>query len=192
MLVPPIHFSLVVGKVYRSGHPISLNFSFLETLKLRTIVYLGERGSDESQEYNEWAESCGIRIIRFHVNSVREPFEMTDPAIIVKCLALVSDVRNHPILFHSNKGKHRVGVFVGALRKCLLGWSLTPVYDEYERFAQGKTDADFVFIERFVPYELEVDYEYAPGWMRRFRTLVPNSIAWRNVETNSDEQFESP
>lgn len=32
---------------------------------------------------------------------------------------MLVDSRNFPILLHSNKGKHRVGILVGAMRKLL-------------------------------------------------------------------------
>lgn len=43
---------------------------------------------------------------------------------------------NAPILIHSNKGKHRVGVAVAAVRARLQGWVLAAVYDEYARYAR--------------------------------------------------------
>ena len=61
-------------------------------------------------------------------------------------LRIILDERNHPILVHCNKGKHRIGCVVGVLRK-LQGWSLTSIFDEYQRFAGNKirtTDQEFI------------------------------------------------
>lgn len=75
------------------------------------------------------------------------------------------DTRNLPILLNSNKGKHRVGVLVGVMRGLLQGWSLATTFDEYIKFANGKSDADLEFIERFrEPIEYEEDF--APKWLR--------------------------
>lgn len=41
LLSPPLFFSLVQPLLYRSATPISLNFPFLNTLYLKTIVSLG-------------------------------------------------------------------------------------------------------------------------------------------------------
>lgn len=38
--IPPVNFGLVEEDLYRSGQPTLLNFPFLETLHLNTIVYL--------------------------------------------------------------------------------------------------------------------------------------------------------
>ena len=40
LLIPPINFGQVELDLYRSGHPTELNFPFLETLNLRTVIYL--------------------------------------------------------------------------------------------------------------------------------------------------------
>lgn len=51
-------------------------------------------------------------------------------------LALL-DTRNHPLLIHCNKGKHRTGCMVGVLRRA-LGWSLASIFDEYRLFSAPK------------------------------------------------------
>ena len=75
-----------------------------------------------------------------------------------------SDVRNHPILIHCNKGKHRTGCLVGCLRK-VQKWSLIGIFEEYRRFAGTKVRVlDQQFIELFrlsVPY----DQKYQPRWL---------------------------
>jgi len=64
-------------------------------------------------------------------------------------LLVLLDSRNHPILIHCNKGKHRTGCLVGCLRK-LQRWSLTSIFDEYRRFAGTKVRVlDQQFIELF-------------------------------------------
>jgi hypothetical protein len=50
---------------------------------------------------------------------------------------LLEDVRNHPVLIHCNKGKHRTGCLVGCYRK-VQKWSMTAIFEEYRRFAHPK------------------------------------------------------
>jgi hypothetical protein len=38
LLVPPLNFALVAEGVYRSGHPLEINYRFLENLNLKTIM----------------------------------------------------------------------------------------------------------------------------------------------------------
>ena len=59
------------------------------------------------------------------------------------------DRRNHPILVHCNKGKHRTGCLIGCLRK-IQHWSLASVFDEYRRFSWPKSrELDLQCIEAF-------------------------------------------
>lgn len=165
MLVPPINFALVVGDFYRSGHPIPQNYPFLEKLGLKTIIYIGDRSDEENEEYWKWADSQGIRYITAKMHSVKEPFFLNDPAAVTQCINLLLDKNNYPVLVHSNKGKHRVGVLAGVFRHQLLGWSLSATYDEYMRFAKGKAESDFAFIELFSP-DVELDLAQIPAWLR--------------------------
>lgn len=165
VLVPPLNFALVAEGVYRSGHPLKINYKFLQNLHLKAIIYLGDRSEEENKEYIEWANSNGIKFFYFYCPSVKEPFVENDPEANTEALKLLLDTRNFPILIHSNKGKHRVGVLVGTMRKMLQGWSLASIFDEYSRFASGKGDADVEFIELFNP-TLTYDPKYAPEWLR--------------------------
>lgn len=162
MLIPPINFSLVAGEIWRSGHPIELNYPFLETLNLRTIVYVGDRSEDDNTQYREWAENHRINFVHIKMPSVKEPFILNDPVPVQECLGYLLDQERYPLLVHSNKGKHRVGVLVGVLRK-LQGWALASIYEEYIRFSKGKAEADLLFIEQ---YDLELDGAAAPEWLR--------------------------
>lgn len=56
---------------------------------------------------------------------------------IVAALQAVLDRRNHPMLIHCNKGKHRTGCLVGSLRK-VQKWAFSSIFDEYIRFSAPK------------------------------------------------------
>ena len=86
------------------------------------------------------------------MQSPKEPFIENDPELVAEALCYLLDSRNYPLLVHSNKGKHRwflplvfhadcSGVVVGCLRK-LQGWSLASIFNEYDRYAQGKGESD--------------------------------------------------
>ncbi|KAK9481295.1 protein-tyrosine phosphatase [Lipomyces japonicus] len=162
LMVPPLNFAMVASGVYRSGHPLPINFPFLEKLKLKTIIYLGEQ--ELRQSNLNWAVKHNVKIFHFKMESCKLPFIENDPEAITAALKVVCDSRNYPMLMHSNKGKHRVGVLVGAIRKLLQKWSLASVFDEYGQFAAGKEDSDIEFIEIFHT-KLDIDVRYAPAWI---------------------------
>lgn len=148
--IPPLSFSPVVStdvSLYRSGYPMPLNFPFIrDQLHLRTIIYVGDK-QELSQEYQDFLATENIKFHNIFMDSCR------DPAVderMNEVLKLVLDIDNYPILIHSNKGKHRVGVVVGIIRKVLQGWSLTGIYQEYGIFSGGlKGEADMEYVTMF-------------------------------------------
>jgi tyrosine-protein phosphatase-like protein OCA2 len=161
--VPPLNFALVEDSIYRSGHPVPINFPFLKTLGLRTVIYVGDK--DDNEEYYEFLKKEGIQFKYLEMKSSKEPFIMNDPNVINDALIMITNVDNYPILLHSNKGKHRIGVLVGIMRKLLQGWSLTGIFNEYDKYAGGKGESDMEFIETFET-TLAVDKSKLPKYVR--------------------------
>ncbi|KAK9151546.1 hypothetical protein Syun_009855 [Stephania yunnanensis] len=147
LLVPPLNFAMVDNGVFRSGFPDTSNFKFLKTLGLRSIICLCPEAYPEANE--EFLKSNGIRLFQFGIEGCKEPFVNIPEETIREALKVVLDVRNHPILIHCKRGKHRTGCLVGCLRK-LQRWCLSSVFDEYQRFAAAKARvSDQRFMEKF-------------------------------------------
>ncbi|KAM1324465.1 hypothetical protein PS2_045230 [Malus domestica] len=147
LFIPPLNFSLVDNGIFRSGFPESANFSFLQTLGLRSIICLCPEPYPETNM--EFLKSNGIKLFQFGIDGYKEPFVNIPDDTIREALKVVLDVRNHPVLIHCKRGKHRTGCLVGCLRK-LQRWCLTSVFDEYQRFAAAKARvADQRFMEMF-------------------------------------------
>ncbi|XWS31007.1 hypothetical protein CRYUN_Cryun23aG0040400 [Craigia yunnanensis] len=134
-LIPPLNFAMVDNGIFRSGFPDSANFSFLQTLNLRSIIYLCPEPYPEAN--TEFLKSNGIRLFQFGIEGHKEPFVNIPEDTIREALKVVLDIRNHPVLIHCKRGKHRTGCLVGCLRK-LQRWCLSSVFDEYQRFAAAK------------------------------------------------------
>nr|VDD16913.1 unnamed protein product [Brassica rapa] len=171
-LIPPLNFSMVDNGIFRSGFPDPANFSFLQTLGLRSIIYLCPEPYPESNI--QFLKSNGITLFQFGIegNKVRflvslfyneicshlwcsenitkrEPFVIIPDQKIRKALNVLLDEKNHPVLIHCKRGKHRTGCLVGCLRK-LQKWCLTSIFDEYQRFAAAKARvSDQRFMEIF-------------------------------------------
>ncbi|KAM3124052.1 hypothetical protein ACQ2H7_002735 [Candidozyma auris] len=176
--------------IYRSGFPMPINYPFMKQLKLKTIIYVGDlchekakkKGRDEKpkkdkngtaeiyEKYKAWIESTDINFHPLLVHSSQEPFTSIETQAQTQeslraALHLILDKRNFPILIHSNKGKHRIGVLVGLLRKLLQGWCMSGIFEEYEKFAMGKSEFDLEFIEMWQP-ELTYEQEWLPDFVR--------------------------
>ncbi|KAI5683231.1 hypothetical protein M9H77_04459 [Catharanthus roseus] len=145
--IPPLNFSMVDNGIFRSGFPDTANFSFVQSLGLRSIVYLCPEPYPEANM--EFLKANGIRLYQFGIEGAKEPFVNIPEETIRQALKVVLDSRNHPLLIHCKRGKHRTGCLVGCLRK-LQRWCLSSVFDEYQRFAAAKARvSDQRFMELF-------------------------------------------
>ncbi|KDE06985.1 hypothetical protein MVLG_02723 [Microbotryum lychnidis-dioicae p1A1 Lamole] len=178
ILVPPLNFAMILKGVYRSGHPNLKNFAFMETLKLRSIMYLSE--DDYRPDTLHWAERNKLNIFHHRIEASKEPFVEPDQGKIVEALEQILDSRNLPILIHDNKGRLLPSI-LGALLRLLQHWSFTATLAEYRMFlpdekvwAEGQVGkpekgrervADLEFIDRFPLERVKYDPRYAPEWL---------------------------
>ncbi|TKW32210.1 hypothetical protein SEVIR_2G155100v4 [Setaria viridis] len=147
LLVPPLNFAMVDHGIYRSGFPDVSNLPFLESLRLRSVLCLCPELYPEANL--EFLRAHGIRLFQFGIDGSKEPFVNIPEDRICEALNVILDVRNHPVLIHCKRGKHRTGCVVGCLRKSQR-WCLTSIFDEYQRFAAAKTRvSDLRFMELF-------------------------------------------
>ena len=66
-----------------------------------------------------------------------------------RALSILMDPRNHPVLVHCNKGKHRTGCVIGCYRK-INDWTMEQILEEYRKYAGRKArDLDERYIGLF-------------------------------------------
>ena len=175
MIIAPINFAQISPGVYRSGYPNKKNFSFLQKLKLKCVLYIGTLPKkDDDLTFHranlEFYEKEGIRFLHLDVGENREPFLQMNHKVVSQVVKLLlgtfsffflrfsslsvpkrvlrSDTKNHPILMHCLRGKIPCSCVVGCYRK-VQKWSLTSVFDEYERFVGSLRSLDTQFLELF-------------------------------------------
>lgn len=147
IIVPPINFANVEDRVYRSGFPQPMNFRFLETLQLKSIIYLCPE--PYPKENLEFLKEHNIRLFQFGIDGTKEPSVDVLRNIITEALTILIDVRIHPVLIHCKRGKHRTGCVVGSLRK-LQNWCLPLILEEYKLHAGVKSrETDLKFLETY-------------------------------------------
>lgn len=163
-LMPPDNFNMVSNHVYRSSFPKKKHFPFLKKLGLKSVLTLI---LEEYPEQNmKFLKENEIKFMQFGIAGNKEPFVQIPEDKISRALAEILDRRNHPILIHCNKGKHRTGCLVGCLRK-LQHWSHTSIFDEYRRFSHPKSRSmDQQFIELYDTRQMWrlVNYDWLPNW----------------------------
>ncbi|KAI9269075.1 tyrosine phosphatase family-domain-containing protein [Phascolomyces articulosus] len=163
-LIPPENFNMVCEHVYRSSFPKKKHFRFLQKLKLKSVLTLILE--DYPEQNMKFLEERGIKFLQFGIAGNKEPFVQIPEDKISAALAAILDKRNHPMLIHCNKGKHRTGCLIGCLRK-LQNWSHTSIFDEYRRFSHPKSRSmDQQFIELYDTNQVWplVNRGYLPRW----------------------------
>ncbi|KAL6501452.1 hypothetical protein OROGR_026585 [Orobanche gracilis] len=146
--LPPLNFSVVVDKlIYRSAFPEPCNFSFLESLKLRSVIYLCS--GFYPKENLQFLRSNNIKLFQLGIDGKDEETFPIPWSAITNALKIINDEKNYPLLIHCKAGMHRTGCLVGALRR-LHKWCLTPLLEEYRKFA-GKRfrEVDLKFLTEY-------------------------------------------
>ncbi|DAA74623.1 TPA_exp: Tyrosine phosphatase family protein [Trichophyton benhamiae CBS 112371] len=143
----PNNFAEVVKGIYRSSFPLPVHLSSLAQLNLKTIVTLVDE--EWSPEYSAFVRGNGItsRIIPILAN--KQPNVFTPYSTIVEVLTILLDTRNHPVMVHCNKGKHRTGCVMACFRKA-QGWTSVAAIAEYIYHSAPKTRTlDRNYIQEF-------------------------------------------
>ncbi|KAL4562994.1 hypothetical protein LXL04_027025 [Taraxacum kok-saghyz] len=147
--IPPFNFAVVDDGIYRSGLPDTINLSFLKTLGLRSIIYLCPEPYPE--ENLEFLNANAIQLHQFGIQKSKDknPIMEIQEGKIHDALRVLIDPKNHPVLIHCKRGKHRTGCLVGCLRK-MQNWCMGAIHEEYKHFAGDKSRiSDQIFLETF-------------------------------------------
>jgi protein tyrosine/serine phosphatase len=165
---PPEAFGIVAPGIYRSSALHPSHFSFLKSLKLKTVVVLSPEAP--SRTITHFLNDNQIKLLHLgHVPVLHHPTPWSLSEELIKdALELILDSALSPLLITCTSGAHETGVLVGCLRK-LQGWSITSLIMEYRLFAGSKArfgheqfmelfDLDLIAISRHVPIWLN-DHE---------------------------------
>ncbi|KAI0238856.1 tyrosine-protein phosphatase required for protection against superoxide stress (By similarity) [Massospora cicadina] len=130
-LIPPVNFGFVEENLYRSGQPSDLNFPFLETLKLKHIIFLSAEEPEAS--FMDFVDDQNIEFHHLGLDSSSNAWDPITEEVVIESLGLLLDKKNYPMLVMCNLGRHRTGTVVGCLRK-LQRWNIASIFEEYRRY----------------------------------------------------------
>ncbi|PXF45187.1 hypothetical protein BWQ96_05088 [Gracilariopsis chorda] len=167
-LIPPTNFGIVEEDLYRSGMPNELNFPFLERLQLRTIIYLA---SDEvSDKLLDFIDDQGIELMHLaQDDEIPTPWKPISEETVLSAMELLLNTSTYPVFIMCSQGRHRTGTVVGCLRK-LQRWSLSSIFEEYHRHADGKGRlVNEQFIELFDTDLINIPSTNIPKWLGSYQ-----------------------
>ncbi|KAK9470988.1 tyrosine phosphatase family-domain-containing protein [Dipodascopsis tothii] len=130
MLAPPEMFGIVEDKIYRCSEVDALNFPFLQTLSLRTILSISQERPSASVE--AFAKENAIDIVHKQLPSWRlsdEAWKLLPDDVVQDCLEYVLDTQHHPLLIIDMSC-----TFIGVLRK-VQHWNLSSIINEYREMS---------------------------------------------------------
>lgn len=114
-----------------------MNFSFLQTLHLKTVVYLSLDSPSPilaeflKEQGIEFRQVAGGETTSVAAQRVSEQF-------VLDALHAILNPSCYPLIIMCNLGRHRTGTVIGCLRR-LQKWSLSSIFDEFRRFTGSKS-----------------------------------------------------
>ena len=162
VFIPPPNFGYVEPDLFRSAVPNEMNFPFLQTLHLKTVVYLSLDAP--SLFFLEFLKEQNIELVQISGSENTSMIQKISEKLIIDALHLLLDPKKYPILVMCNLGRHRTGTVIGCLRR-IQKWSLSATLVEFRRFTNSKPSPPHEqFIEMFDTelVELPEDVEKLP------------------------------
>ena len=93
-LFPPQNFGAVEDGIYRSGLPTELNYRFLESLQLKTVIVLSPESMDS--QFASFLEDFRIRVVYIQ-NATNDSFRGLSPVAeetVIDALNVLTDRSN--------------------------------------------------------------------------------------------------
>lgn len=165
-LIPPTNFGMVEEALFRSGMPNELNLPFLEQLNLKTILYFASE--DLPDKIADFIDDHDIDLVPLapEEEEMPAPWKPISEDVVLQAMDLLLDASRYPMYIMCSHGRHRTGTVIGCLRK-LQRWSLTSIFDEYKRYADGRGRlSNEQFIELFDTDLINVPAYDTPSWLR--------------------------
>lgn len=152
-LVPPLRFSHIQANLYRGGYPRKINFRFLESLNLKTIISLTPEPINESTDPSlyKFARECNINLIHIECAQSGKGKKRGVPmgyTTILEALKYIIHDKFAPVYFHCLNGGQVTSLVVACLRKIQF-WSSIAIFNEFINFTTNMTVNDRSFVDGF-------------------------------------------
>jgi tyrosine-protein phosphatase OCA6 len=186
-LIPPLKFNSVQPRLYRGAYPREINYPFLSTLQLKTIISLTPEPVTDASDtlLYRFARDNDITLIHLECTKLGKGKKRGVPlgySVILEALQLCIHAENGPVYIHCLNGGQVTSLVVACLRK-LQFWSSITIFNEFINFTNNITVNDRSFVEGFkgdikVNPSTKVDWL----WVGMSRGVVGNHPKIRVIE----------
>ncbi|CCK69946.1 protein-tyrosine-phosphatase KNAG_0D01950 [Huiozyma naganishii CBS 8797] len=185
--VTPLQFNTVQPRLYRGSCPREINFTFLETLQLTSIVSVTK--GPPTDELANFCKKHNITVKHIplpksgkqsgdkKVKRKREPVPI-GYVTVRDTIQFLMDRRNYPVYLHCGNGELVTSLIVACLRKFSY-WSTVSILNEFLVYNSSINVHERDFIEKFHPEMVPLSGLSAENrvlWISN-RFLVPDSSA---------------
>lgn len=168
LLTVPFRFNTVQPRLYRGAYPREINFSFLRTLLLHTIVSLTPEAilSQSDSSLYEFAQANNISLVHLECASSGKGKKRGVPlgyGTIIDALAYIIHNKHAPVYIHCLNGGQATSLVIACLRK-LQFWSSISIFKEFINFTSSITVNDRAFVNGFKG-EIHIDRLDKATWL---------------------------
>lgn len=167
-LVPPLKFNSVQPNLYRGAYPREINFPFLQTLQLKTIVLLTPEPitAESDPKLHDFAKSNNIKLVHLECAQSGKGKKRGVPmgySTIVDALNIMVLRDLAPMYVHCLNGGQVVSLVIACLRKVQF-WSSIAIFNEFINFTSNITVNDRSFVDGFKG-EINIDASNKVDWL---------------------------
>lgn len=168
VLVPPLRFGCVQENFYRGGYPRKVNFPFLSSLELKTIVSLTPDPIDATTDPSlyAFAQEHSIRLVHVECAQSGKGKKRGVPmgyTAVVRALDYIIHAQHAPVFVHCLNGAQVTSLLVACLRKMQF-WSSIAIFNEFINYTRSITVNDRSFVDGFRG-EIDVDHNDKTVWL---------------------------
>lgn len=152
-LVPPLKFNTVQPNLFRGAYPREINFPFLQTLQLKTIVSLTPEPvtAETDPSLYQFAKSNNVKLIHLECaqsGKGKKRGVPTSYTAILEAINIMIHKDLAPVYIHCFNGGQVTSLVIACLRK-LQFWSSITIFNEFINFTANITVNDRSFVEGF-------------------------------------------
>ncbi|EGV60470.1 protein-tyrosine phosphatase [Yamadazyma tenuis ATCC 10573] len=168
MFIPPLKFSTVQEGFYRGAYPREINFPFLESLSLKTIVSLTPSPvtPETDPKLYDFATRNKITLVHLECEQSGKGKKRGVPlgySTVLEALDLIIHTSHSPIYVHCVNGGQVTSLIVACLRK-LQFWTSLTIFNEFINYTTNITLNDRNFVEGFRG-DIQVDSSDKVSWL---------------------------
>lgn len=168
LVIPPLKFNTVQDGLYRGAYPREINFLFLQSLNLKTILSLTPDPVTEKTDPKlyAFAQKNNIRLVHLECEKLGKGKKRGVPlgySTVLEAIDYIIHCQHSPIYIHCLNGGQVTSLIIACLRK-LQFWTTLTIFNEFINFTSNITLNDRSFVEGFRG-DIKVDTADKVKWL---------------------------